>query len=228
MPGIVPREPKIYHIVHVDRLESIVQEGCLWSDAEARERNLPGTLIGDPNIKDQRLRRALTSHHGLHVGECACFLFGPRSVLLYILNKGDRPNLPYTGGQDLLVHLQADFYKVVAWADAHGRRWAFTDRNAALAYAADYCEAGELHAIDWDAVRTRNFAPGTREENKALQEKKAAEFLIESSLPMHLFEIIGVSSLRVRDRVRSIMEGSGHCPVVKVMPGWYYSQGGRA
>ena len=128
----VPTEPKIYHIVHVDRLPSIVAEGCLWSDAEARMRSLPGTLIGDSGIKNSRLRKALTSHPGLHVGECACFLFCPRSVLLYILNKGNRPDLPYTGGQALIVHLQADFYKVVAWADANGRRWAFTDRNAAL------------------------------------------------------------------------------------------------
>ena len=29
-----PRHPKIYHIVHVDRLPSIVADGCLWCDAE--------------------------------------------------------------------------------------------------------------------------------------------------------------------------------------------------
>lgn len=26
----VPAQPKIYHIVHVDRLPSIVADGCLW------------------------------------------------------------------------------------------------------------------------------------------------------------------------------------------------------
>jgi hypothetical protein len=29
----VPAQPKIYHIVHVDRLPSIVADGFLWSDA---------------------------------------------------------------------------------------------------------------------------------------------------------------------------------------------------
>ena len=29
-----PAQPKIYHILHVDRLASIVADGCLWSDAE--------------------------------------------------------------------------------------------------------------------------------------------------------------------------------------------------
>ena len=33
---LVPTEPKIYHIVHVDRLASIIADGYLWSDAEAQ------------------------------------------------------------------------------------------------------------------------------------------------------------------------------------------------
>lgn len=28
----VPAQPKIYHIVHVDRLPSIIADGCLWCD----------------------------------------------------------------------------------------------------------------------------------------------------------------------------------------------------
>ena len=31
---LVPSQPKIYHIVHVDRLPSIVADGLLWCDAE--------------------------------------------------------------------------------------------------------------------------------------------------------------------------------------------------
>ena len=30
----MPAEPKIYHIVHVDRLPSIVKDGYLWCDAK--------------------------------------------------------------------------------------------------------------------------------------------------------------------------------------------------
>ena len=30
----VPMQPKIYHIMHVDRLPSIVADGYLWCDAE--------------------------------------------------------------------------------------------------------------------------------------------------------------------------------------------------
>lgn len=37
----VPEYPKLYHICHVDRLASIVADGCLWSDAEIARRNPP-------------------------------------------------------------------------------------------------------------------------------------------------------------------------------------------
>ena len=37
---LVPPRPKIYHIVHVDRLESIIADGYLWSDAEVRKREI--------------------------------------------------------------------------------------------------------------------------------------------------------------------------------------------
>ena len=47
----MPLEPRIYHIVHIDRLPSILTEGGLLSDAEVRRQNIAGTGIGDPDIK---------------------------------------------------------------------------------------------------------------------------------------------------------------------------------
>ena len=41
-----PAQPQIYHIVHVDRLPSIIADGCLWCDAETLQRDSPGTAIG--------------------------------------------------------------------------------------------------------------------------------------------------------------------------------------
>ena len=79
----VPDNPKIYHIVHVDRLTSIIQNACLWSDAEMAQRRATGTTIGMNNIKAARLtQRTLNSHPCLHVGECVPFYFCPRSVML--------------------------------------------------------------------------------------------------------------------------------------------------
>jgi len=46
-----PDRPKIYHIVHVDRLASIVADGALWADAALQRRTRPGTIIGMSAIK---------------------------------------------------------------------------------------------------------------------------------------------------------------------------------
>ena len=34
---------KIYHIIHIDRLKSVINDGCLWSDKLARKKKCEGT-----------------------------------------------------------------------------------------------------------------------------------------------------------------------------------------
>ena len=58
MPSMtVPKNPKIVHIIHVDRLSSIIKEGCLWCDAEAAKRSLAGTTIGCARTRFVRRER---------------------------------------------------------------------------------------------------------------------------------------------------------------------------
>lgn len=89
--GQVPQQPKIYHIAHVDRLPSIIADGCLWCDAEVERRAPPGTMN---SIKTRRLRELrLDSHPDLHVGDCVPFYFCPRSVMLYLIYQGNHAEL---------------------------------------------------------------------------------------------------------------------------------------
>src|SRR2546427_8646109 len=93
VPGPIPDNPKIYHIVHVDRLASISVDR-LWCDAEVVRRAPPGTTIGMSAIKQRRLSElTLTSHPGLFVGECVPFYFCPRSIMLYLIYQGNHPDL---------------------------------------------------------------------------------------------------------------------------------------
>ena len=78
----VPRQPKIYHIVHVDRLKSIIADNYIWCDAEILRRQPPGTTIGMNNIKQRRRTKRLSSHPDLCVGDCVPFYFCPRSIML--------------------------------------------------------------------------------------------------------------------------------------------------
>lgn len=212
----VPADPKIYHIVHVDRLPSIVADGFIWSDAEAIRRGAPGTAIGIGEIKQRRLNElALTnSHPDLRVGECAPFYFCPRSVMLYVIHRANHRELTYQGGQEPIVHLEADLRQAVAWADAHRRRWAFTTSSAASYHFEDYCGLAHLDKVDWNAVEAHIWPH--------CQDEKQAEFLMEHSFPWSLVDRVGVHSMEIRDRVRAAMAEAGHQPVVEATPTWYY------
>ena len=59
-----PVDPKIYHIVHVDRLPSIVAEVGLLCDAAIAERRPVGTTTGMNDIKQRRLSELRLSSHG--------------------------------------------------------------------------------------------------------------------------------------------------------------------
>ena len=145
----VPAKPKIYHIVHVDRLPSIIADGCLWCDAEIVRRTPAGTSIGMNKIKQRRLNElTLASHPDLHVGDCVPFYFCPRSIMLYLIYRANHEELTYRGGQRPIVHLQADLHASVAWADQQGRSWAFTLSNAGSYYFEDRCDLEQLDEIN--------------------------------------------------------------------------------
>src|ERR1700688_2070763 len=154
-----PAKPKIYHIVHVDRLASIIGDSCLWSDAALLAQNRPGTTIGMRGIKARRLSELqLSSHPGLFVGQCVPFYFCPRSVMLFLIYCANHEELSYRGGQGPIVHLESDLHSAVAWAQEKSRRWAFTLSNAGAHYFEDRCSLDALDEINWDAVASSRWS----------------------------------------------------------------------
>ena len=211
----VPARPKIYHIVHVDRLASIVADGCLWCDAEVVRRVPEGTTIGMTGVKQRRLDElTLSSHPGLHVGDCVPFYFCPRSVMLYLIHRANQPGLSYHDGQDPIVHLEADLHTVVDWADRNDRSWAFTLSNAGARYFEERSELGSLGEIDWEAVEARDWR-----EHK---EGKQAEFLLEQSFPWDLVERVGVLTQATYRGVADALPSGCHRPPVEIRREWYY------
>lgn len=212
---LVPPHPKIYHIAHVDRLPSIVAAGGLLSDALVQAQALGGTMVGMNHIKQRRLTEIqLASHPGLFVGACVPFYFCPRSVMLYLIHRRNA-ELTYQGGQTPIIHLQADFRAVVAWANAQPARWAFTLSNAGSFFFEDRNDLARLGEINWTAVQATNWSGG-------LKEGKQAEFLLEQHFPWHLVERIGVHSAAIYGQVVNALPAHGHRPTVEVLPGWYY------
>ncbi len=217
----VPKHPKLYHICHVDRLTSIVADGCLWSDAEIAQRKPPGTTIGMSQIKHRRLHELqLASHPGLFVGQCVPFYFCPRSIMLYLISRANHAELTYRGGQGPIVHLQFDMRAVVEWAEEEGHRWSFTLSNAGAYYFEDRADLNCLGELNWDAIGADRWSGGGI--CATVKEGKQAEFLVERSTPWSLVEIIGVHSEAVYRQANTAMPREGHRPEVMVKREWYY------
>lgn len=216
----IPAIPKIYHILHVDRLASVLADGGLWSDAKVQEHSSPGTTIGMSGIKERRLKSALTSHPTLTVGQCVPFYFCPRSIMLYLIHQANHPELTYRGGQGPIIHLECDLHASIAWAEALQRRWAFTLSNAGSYYFEDRARVSQLNEINWDAVAAGKWSgPGV---SSSMKEGKQAEFLLEESYPWALVERIGVQSQAVYQQVSGLLAGNSHRPKLEILREWYY------
>ena len=165
-------------------------------------------------IKQRRLTNPVKCRPGLNVGHCVPFYFCPRSVMLYLIHMANHPELEYRGGQDPILHLEADLHDAVVWAEQHDYQWAFTLSNAGSGYFEDRCDLEQLDEIDWDAVNARMWSQ--------CKEEKQAEFLVERSFPWALIQRIGVRSLRVQGLARDAMQTCEHQPAVEIKPRWYY------
>jgi len=213
----VPAQPKIYHITHVRNLAQIVAAGRLWSDAKRIEMSLDCALVGMSEIKRRRLEELeVACHPGTKVGQYVPFYFCPRSIMLYILHRGNNPDLSYRGGQRPIVHLRADLHETVRLGDEHGARWAFTTGNAGTRYASFYDSLDRLNEVNWAAVEARDF------RNPAIKEGKQAEFLVFGSFPWSLVERIGVIDAARLKQVQAVLARAEHQPCVRVERRWYF------
>lgn len=211
----VPADPKIYHIVHLDRLSSIFAKGGLLSDAEVVRQTVTGTTIGMNSIKQRRMTELqLASHPGLYVGSCVPFYFCPRFIMLYLIYQANHPDLAYRGGQSPILHLEADLKQTVAWANQQRLRWAFTLSNAGARYFEDRADLSKLGEVDWIAVQATSW--------QQCKEGKQAEFLVEERFPWELVSRIGVQNALIKQRVDDAIKHSMQRPRVEVQSGWYY------
>ena len=216
----MPAHPKIYHIVHVDRLASIVADGAICSDAVMMQRPGVGTTIGMNDIKARRLNElSLGCHPGLRVGACAPFYLCSRSVMLYLIYRCNE-QLTYKGGQEPIVHLEADLFRAIEWAQQHGRRWAFTLSNAGAYYFEDRSDVARLGDVNWDAVQARQWSGNG--VAGAIKEGKQAEFLMEEAFPWELVERVGVFSAAYVQPVSAAMGAAAHRPQIEIKRDWYY------
>ena len=114
------------------------------------------------------------------------------------------------------MHLEADLHDVVAWANAAGRRWAFSLSNASASYVQFCASLADLEQINWEAVAARDWRAAE------IKEGKQAEFLVHEWFPWDLVSRIGVRSLRASRQVQEALQAANHHPKIEIRHEWYY------
>lgn len=210
-----PNNPKIYHILHIDKLASVIASGLL-SDAATRARDPAGTVIGMSNIKNRRLELPVTCRPGTVVGEYTPFYFCSRSIMLYVIYMANHPELEYRGGQGPIVHLEADLHKVIARAEQEGRPYAFTPANAGAYYTPFFADTASLSELDWEKIANNDF------RDADVKEAKQSEFLIHEVLAWDLVERVGVIDQAMATQAHEIIRHASHRPSIEIHRNWYY------
>ncbi len=200
----------------MENLQSIIENGGLYSDAKRISLGLDNCNIGMNAIKQRRLSLAVHCHPGTNVGRYVPFYFCPRSVMLYLLHRGNHPDLTYSGGQSPIIHLVSPLKDVVKYCDQNDIKWAFTATNAGATYTQFYGDLSDLGEISWKAVSATDF------RDPEIKEGKQAEFLVFDFFPWALVSGIGVQNQAICDRVRIALERTDQKPAVNVKSDWYY------
>lgn len=212
-----PSSPKIYHITHVSNLASIVANQRLVSDAKRTTNQLSCFLVGMSTIKQRRLQEIEVScYPGTKVGQYVPFYFCPRSIMLYILHRGNHQEITYTGGQKPIIHLQADLYSVIQWANTQNINWAFSDRNAGAYLATFYNNISYLSKLNWSAIEATDF------RDAQIKEGKQAEFLMLDFFPWQLIEKIGTLNNTIVPIIQNALTSIEHQPMISVERNWYF------
>lgn len=212
-----PLRPKLYHITHVDNLRVIATDGRLVSDALMIAQGGPVQAIGMSGIKRRRVVELdVDVHPDTKVGDYVPFYFCPRSVMLYVIHCANHPQLTYRGGQEPIVHLEADLHAVIERAERTDTRWAFSLSNAGARYAEFRSRIEELNQLDWTSIAATDFRPAE------VKERKQAEFLAFGRVPFDLIERIGVYSSTVQTQAVTAIADTGYRTPIEIRRQWYF------
>ncbi len=139
-----PTNRRLYHITHIEHVESIIQNGLLC-DNEVNDRN--SVHIAYAHLKERR--QTIEAPPGGHVSDYVPFYFARRSPMLYLINKGEVET--YRGGQADVVHLVTTIQRIV---DANSEFF-YSDRNACTKFAQFKTDIYELNEhVDWEVMES--------------------------------------------------------------------------
>ena len=212
----LPVDIRLYRLVHVDALPTMLTRGALYAPNYTPNDGLPYRTIHNVSVQASRHSYQIWCGPRGTCHDYVPFYFGPLSVMLLNLKTGRVEG--YNEGQAPLIYLTTTVQRV---RDA-GSRFVFSDGHGLARFTSWYDDLAQLDKVDWNLVAARYWLDKPDDNDR--QRRKQAEFLVWNSLDWILIESIGVLSEQVKARVEAALDTfpQRQRPRVEVRREWFY------
>ena len=211
-----PDPTRLYRLVHVDTLVTLLTRGALHAPHSTPADGLPYHAIHNVAVQVGRDGKAVPCGPQGTIHDYVPFYFGPLSVMLLNLKSGRVPG--YNEGQEPLIYLVTSAQAVTS----AGYNCVFSDGHGLAGFTHWFDDLAHLSAVDWGLVGARYWSD--KPEDNDRQRRKQAEFLVWQSLDWSLIRGIAVRSSAMVQRVGAILDKYPQRTRPKVLckSDWYY------
>ena len=216
MSAAPPLPTRIYRLIHVDTLPTLLARGALHAPNATPADGRTYRSIHNAEVQANRRAKPVPCGPRGTVHDYVPFYFGARSVMLLNLKTGRVPG--YAEGQAPLIYLVSTAQAVAA----AGCGFVFTDGHGLASFTDWFDDLAHLDAVDWRLLAAKYWNDMPDDNDR--QRRKQAEFLVWQSLDWSLLHGIGVLTEDAKAYVEGILT---RFPTVKqvpvkVLPQWYY------
>jgi hypothetical protein len=208
-----PIPTPIYHITHVRNLQSILQNGSLFSDSHLVSVHLKPVGIAYLDLKSKRMTKRVPVSRGGYLSEYVPFYFSNRTPMLGAIYKGYVEG--YDEGQEPVIYLCTTADEVLK-SDLVS---CFTDGHAIEELSDFFENIDDLDKLDWEAIDSWRWK---KTDDPDRMRRKQAEFLVYDFFPIGLIKHIGVINEKMGVKVRAILEAHGVRMPVRIERKWYF------
>jgi hypothetical protein len=208
-----PERGLLFRITHIDNLPWLLAHGLSCAAGTRAPRFV---AIGNPELIEKRVARAVPLPPGGTLADYVPFYFTPKSPMLMNIHTGYR-GIQRRRNSEIVILVSA-----IPTLVAQGIPFLITDRHAYMGLARFSADPGELPSmIDWDILRRHDFARSDDDPDKI--ERYQAEALVYRHLPVAALRGIACDSAATQRRVETMVQDAGIALRIVSTPGWYVS-----
>ena len=220
-----PHPVRLFHITAIANLPDIFAKGTLLSKNYVAANGITYANIAHQGAQGARSAKAVPNPPGGTIHDYVPFYFAPRSPMLSAIEAGKVLGCKLR--QADIVHLET----TVDLALTHNNPYVIFDRNATKPYSTPYTSLEGLNSVAWDLITEAPTLDGYckyffdvpyKVRYVDRMEKRMAEFLVKSHVPLDAIIRIGVLSNAQREVVRQIVSKYNLAIPVATIPTWYF------